>query len=145
MSYMAGAICGEVIYRASPSRTRWDDRRGRPHPRSLLLAAWGGEGSVAYWHTHARGGRERGRYGWMGPAMDERGQSPPPATPGMETGMGIPIGTPAATATDIQATAVGADPADPMDRVNLLAAATGQLVWMTTLTGAVEDSPSWRR
>ena len=60
--------------------------------------------------------------------------------------MGIPIGTPDATTTDIQAAVVGADPADPadpMDRVNLLAAATGQLVWMTTLTGAVGDSPSW--
>jgi PAS domain S-box-containing protein len=73
--------------------------------------------------------------------MDEREQGPPPATPGMEAGTGIPIGTPTATATDFQATAVGVD---PMERVNLLAVATGQLVWTTTLAGAVEDSPSWR-
>jgi PAS domain S-box-containing protein len=31
-----------------------------------------------------------------------------------------------------------------MERVNLLATATGQLVWTTTLAGAAEDSPSWR-
>ena len=31
-----------------------------------------------------------------------------------------------------------------MERVNLLAAATGQLVWTTTLAGTAEDSPSWR-
>ncbi len=85
--------------------------------------------------------------------MGEREQGPPPATPGMEAGTGmtgmtgmtgIPMdtaGMPTATATDRQAAAVEAD---PMDRVNLLAAATGQLVWTTTLAGAVEDSPSWR-
>src|SRR5690242_4124461 len=80
----------------------------------------------------------------MGPAMDEREQGPPPAMPGMEAGTGIPsstAGTPTATTTGIQAAEAVAD---PMERVNLLAAATGQLVWTTTLAGTAEDSPSWR-
>src|SRR5690349_708761 len=93
----------------------------------------------------ARGGRERGPDGGMGPAMDEREQGPPAAAPGVEAGTGAPTGksgvAPTATATGVQAGEAGAD---PMERVNLLAAATGQLIWTTTLSGAVGDSPSWR-